>query len=123
MDIHQQPAVSALMLSDRLLSLAEAADHAGCMVTATHLLSLAYAVFDEPATKQARRYGGVSGFDPGCSARQRRASLLSGMRVGLVWAGNPRLGGLSYDRADRRRSLSLALLAPLALPPSPAREA
>jgi len=47
---------------------------------------------------------------------RRRLEALPGMRVGLVWAGNPRLGGLSYDRADRRRSLSLALLAPLALP-------
>ena len=45
-----------------------------------------------------------------------RLDALPGLRVGLVWAGNPRLGGLSYDQADRRRSLQLAQLAPLALP-------
>ena len=45
--------------------------------------------------------------------RQRLAGL-PGLRVGLVWGGNPRLGGTSYDQADRRRSVSLAQLLPLA---------
>lgn len=38
---------SRLMLSDRLLSLAEAAGRAGCAVTAEHLLALAHTVFDD----------------------------------------------------------------------------
>lgn len=39
--------VSPLVLSDRLLTLARAADHAGCRETAVTLLGLAHAVFDE----------------------------------------------------------------------------
>ena len=55
--------------------------------------------------------------DPARVAQWRaRLDALQGLRVGVVWAGNPRLGGLSYDRADRRRSLPVAMLAPLALP-------
>jgi len=38
---------SPMVLSDRLLSLAEAADRAGCKSTAEHLLTLAHTVFDE----------------------------------------------------------------------------
>ncbi|MBI1778064.1 MAG: tetratricopeptide repeat protein [Proteobacteria bacterium] len=37
----------------------------------------------------------------------------SGIRVGLVWAGNPRRGNTAGAAVDRRRSLSLSLLAPL----------
>lgn len=40
---------SPLMLSDRLLSLAEDADKAGCAATALRLLALAHSVFDEAA--------------------------------------------------------------------------
>ena len=47
---------------------------------------------------------------------RQRVHTLPGLRVGLVWAGNPRLGGASYDQADRRRSLPLAQLAALARP-------
>ncbi len=38
---------SALLLSDRLLRLAEDASHAGCQITAEHLLALAHTVFDD----------------------------------------------------------------------------
>ena len=38
---------SPMVLSDRLLSLAEEADRAGCKTTAEHLLNLAHTVFDE----------------------------------------------------------------------------
>ena len=41
-------AVSPLMLSDRLITLAQEADRAGYPRSATRLLGLAYAVFDEP---------------------------------------------------------------------------
>jgi len=48
--------------------------------------------------------------DPGAVARwQRRVGMLPGLRVGLVWAGNP-----EDARMDRRRSMPLAALAPLA---------
>lgn len=43
-----RPAVSVLMLSDRLLTLAKEADHAGMRVAAEHLLYLAHYVLDEP---------------------------------------------------------------------------
>jgi hypothetical protein len=44
------PAVSSpLMLSDRLIALAQDADRAGFAGTADRLVRLAYAVFDEPA--------------------------------------------------------------------------
>lgn len=39
--------VSPLMLSDRLLTLAQAADRAGCREIAATLLSLAHTVFDD----------------------------------------------------------------------------
>jgi len=39
---------SPLVLSDRLLTLAENADKAGFQQTAEHLIELAYRVFDEP---------------------------------------------------------------------------
>lgn len=42
---------SELVLSDRLLSLAEDADRAGYRDTAEHLLSLACSVFDEAPAK------------------------------------------------------------------------
>jgi hypothetical protein len=41
------PPPSALVLSDRLLCLAEAAESAGCHITAEHLLALAHTVFDD----------------------------------------------------------------------------
>lgn len=40
---------SPLMLSDRLLSLAQDADKAGCATTAQRLLALAHSVFDDVA--------------------------------------------------------------------------
>ncbi len=44
---------SPMILSDRLLSLAQDADRAGCRATAGQLLSLAHTVFDEtPAVRQ-----------------------------------------------------------------------
>ncbi len=39
--------ISPLMLADRLISLAQDADRAGYLDSATRLLGLAYAVFDE----------------------------------------------------------------------------
>lgn len=39
--------VSPLVLSDRLISLAQAADRAGYIETAEHLVELACSVFDE----------------------------------------------------------------------------
>ena len=44
---------SRLMLSDRLLHLAEDADRAGCPVAAEHLLALAHSVFDEATPREA----------------------------------------------------------------------
>ena len=46
---HNEPAFSPLMLSDRLLTLAEDADKAGLRTAAESLLSLASKVLDEPA--------------------------------------------------------------------------
>lgn len=46
-----KPAVSELILSDRLISLAEDADRAGYTHTAERLLTLACSVFDEAAEK------------------------------------------------------------------------
>lgn len=40
-------AASPLILCDRLISLAQEADRAGHIETATHLIELAYSVFDE----------------------------------------------------------------------------
>lgn len=47
LEAFHQPPVSELVLSDRLLSLAEDADRAGYTDTAERLLALACAVFDE----------------------------------------------------------------------------
>ena len=44
-----EPAFSPLMLSDRLLTLAEDADRAGLRTAAESLLSLASKVLDQPA--------------------------------------------------------------------------
>lgn len=44
------PAASPLLLSDRLLTLAQDADRAGYRVVAEHLLYLASDVLDPPAT-------------------------------------------------------------------------
>jgi hypothetical protein len=43
------PAVSPLLLSDRLLTLAQDADKAGLRVAAEHLLQMASEVLDNPA--------------------------------------------------------------------------
>jgi hypothetical protein len=45
--------------------------------------------------------------------RERLASL-AGAKIGLVWAGNPRPHDLQSHLVDRRRSLDLSRLAPLA---------
>ena len=42
-----KPTISELVLSDRLISLAEDADRAGYTDTAEHLVALACTVFDE----------------------------------------------------------------------------
>lgn len=42
-------APSPLVLCDRLLTLAQDADRAGCVTTAERLLKLAYSVFDDKA--------------------------------------------------------------------------
>ena len=57
---------SPLMLSDRLLALAEVADRAGCAITAEHLVELAHSVFDDvaPARVPAKRVTGIGGFRP-----------------------------------------------------------
>ena len=47
----RRTAVSELVLSDRLITLAEDADRAGYTRTAEHLLSLACSVFDEATTR------------------------------------------------------------------------
>jgi len=52
--------------------------------------------------------------DPGAVARwRRRTGTLPGLRVGLAWAGNP-----EDVRMDRRRSMKLAHMAPLAEVPA-----
>ncbi|HWK47915.1 MAG TPA: tetratricopeptide repeat-containing glycosyltransferase family protein [Stellaceae bacterium] len=52
--------------------------------------------------------------DPAQTARWRaRLETLPGLRVGLVWAGNPRRSQPSATAIDRRRSLTLSHLAPL----------
>lgn len=48
------------------------------------------------------------------TAWRRRLAELPGLRVGLVWAGDPRPDRPGANRIDRRRSLRLAALAPLA---------
>ena len=47
------------------------------------------------------------------SGWRERLAGLPGRKVGLVWAGDPRFGNLMTPRMDRRRSVSLARLAPL----------
>lgn len=49
----QTPAFSPLMLSDRLLTLAQDADRAGYRVAAEHLLFLAEEVLEKPELLQA----------------------------------------------------------------------
>ena len=44
----RQRPVSPLILCDRLITLAQEADHAGHMTTAGHLVLLAHHVLDEP---------------------------------------------------------------------------
>lgn len=44
---HELAAVSPLVIADRLITLAEEADRAGYRATASHLVELAYNVFDE----------------------------------------------------------------------------
>jgi Flp pilus assembly protein TadD len=53
--------------------------------------------------------------DPAAAdAWRRRLAALPGLKVGLVWAGNPRKGNAMMAAADMRRSLALSRLAPLA---------
>jgi len=47
----QRATVNELVLSDRLIALAQDADRAGYTDTAEHLLTLACSVFDEAAKK------------------------------------------------------------------------
>ncbi len=49
------PPVSPLLISDRLISLAEQAGEAGCTATARHLIRLASRVLDEKRPPLARR--------------------------------------------------------------------
>ncbi len=52
--------------------------------------------------------------DPGETARWRtRLAGLSGFRIGLVWAGNPRPHDPGANLVDRRRSMGLSQMAPL----------
>ena len=52
--------------------------------------------------------------DPALAARWRgRLAGLAGLKVGLVWAGEPRPENPAALATDRRRSMSLAALAPL----------
>jgi len=52
--------------------------------------------------------------DPAREAYWRnRIANLNGLRVGLVWAGNPRRHSIALAMADRRRSISLRHLEPL----------
>jgi hypothetical protein len=52
--------------------------------------------------------------DPGLAARWRvRLAALPGLKVGLVWAGEPRPENPAALATDRRRSMALAALAPL----------
>ena len=56
--------------------------------------------------------------DPTATARWReRLQPLQGLRVGLVWSGNPRPDEPGANAVDRRRSTGLARLAPLAAIP------
>jgi hypothetical protein len=52
--------------------------------------------------------------DPARAAKWRdRLATYAGPRIGLVWAGNPRLGTASLAATDRRRSLPENALQPL----------
>ncbi len=81
MNTSLQHAPTDLMLSDRLLALAQEADRAGRSITAEHLLALAHTVFDDHMSGELGGYGAASA---GCSARQRRASLSSSVRAGFA---------------------------------------
>ncbi len=48
------------------------------------------------------------------AAWQTRLASLSGLRVGLVWAGGARFGNAELVATDQRRSMPLSALAPLA---------
>ena len=53
--------------------------------------------------------------DPRAAARWRaRLAALPGVKIGLVWAGNPRSFNWIAAEMDRRRSIALARFAPLA---------
>jgi Flp pilus assembly protein TadD len=53
--------------------------------------------------------------DPSLTAAwRRRLTTMSGLRIGLVWAGSARFGDAELMATDQRRSLPLADLAPLA---------
>ena len=53
--------------------------------------------------------------DPGEAASWRgRLAGLPGLKIGLVWAGEPRTGAPELAAIDARRSMALATLAPLA---------
>ncbi len=52
--------------------------------------------------------------DPARTARWRDRLPSDGRKVGLVWAGSPRIGEPRAHHADRRRSIPLAAFAPLA---------
>jgi tetratricopeptide (TPR) repeat protein len=54
-----------------------------------------------PEPEAARRWG-------------ERLAGVDGLRIGLVWAGDPRPDDRAANRVDRRRSLALAQFAPLA---------
>ncbi len=49
-----EPPVSPLLLSDRLISLAEQAEQVGCTATARHLVRLASSVLDEKVGRSPR---------------------------------------------------------------------
>jgi tetratricopeptide (TPR) repeat protein len=52
--------------------------------------------------------------DPALSAQwAARVGALPGLKVGLVWAGDPRAGDLRAHVTDRRRSIALRQLSPL----------
>jgi tetratricopeptide (TPR) repeat protein len=77
------------------------------------LLSLPLLFHTTPASIPAR--APYLRADPSLWARWRqRVSHLPGLKVGLAWAGNPRLGTASLASTDRRRSLPEAALVPLA---------
>jgi Flp pilus assembly protein TadD len=79
----------------------------------TPLMSLPLALGTRLETVPAR--GAYLKAEPGAAAHwERRLSGSSALRVGLVWAGAPRRDNPIAAAVDRRRSLSLEFLAPLA---------